>query len=130
MINDSYNANPEAVRADLAILARHTGGKRIAMLGDMMELGSAEESGHRSVGELVGELGIEVLLAVGPRSREHMVPAAREAGCPDVRWYPGREEAKAGLLTLFAPGDALLLKASHFSGRFDLVAEYLCKYKF
>ena len=63
MINDSYNANPRSVCADVRILARHTGGRRIAMLGDMTELGAAEESGHRAVGRLVGELGVEVLLA-------------------------------------------------------------------
>lgn len=130
MINDSYNANPASVRADLYILARHTGGKRIAMLGDMTELGSAEASGHRSVGELAGKLGIDVLLAVGPRSREHTVPAAREAGCPDVRWYPDREAVKEDLLAVFAPGDAVLLKASHFFGRFDLMADYLRDYPF
>ena len=130
MINDSYNANPESVNADLRILARHTGGKRIAMLGDMMELGPVEEAGHRSVGELVGKLGIEVLLAVGPRSREYMAPAARSAGCPDVRCYPDREAAKEDLLALFAPGDALLLKASHFFGRFDLMADFLREYSF
>ena len=130
MINDSYNANPRSVRADVKILSQHTGGKRIAMLGDMTELGSAEEPGHRSVGELVGQLGIEVLLAVGPRSKAYMVPAARENGCPDVRWYPDREAVKEDLLSLFAPGDALLLKASHFFGRFDLMADYLREYPF
>ena len=104
MINDSYNANPKSVRADLRILARHTGGKRIAMLGDMTELGSAEAEGHRSVGELTGQLGIEVLLAVGARSKEWMV--------------------------LFDPGDAVLLKASHFLNRFDLAADYLREYPF
>ena len=130
MINDSYNANPRSVRADVKILSRHKGGKRIAMLGDMTELGTAEAPGHRSVGELVGRLGIEVLLAVGPRSREHMVPAAQAAGCPDVRWYPDRESAKEDLLSLFTPGDAILLKASHFFGRFDLMADYLREYPF
>lgn len=130
MINDSYNANPRSVRADVRILSRHKGGKKIAMLGDMTELGSAEAPGHRSVGELVGRLGIDVLLAVGSRSKEHMVPAARAAGCPDVRWYPDREAAKGDLLDLFAPGDAVLLKASHFFGRFDLMADYLREYPF
>lgn len=130
MINDSYNANPRSVRADVKILSQHKGGKKIAMLGDMTELGTAEAPGHRSVGELAGRLGIDVLLAVGPRSREHMVPAARAAGCPDVRWYPNREAAKEDLLALFAPGDAVLLKASHFFGRFDLVADYLREYPF
>lgn len=130
MINDSYNANPRSVRADVKILSQHRGGKKIALLGDMTELGTAEAPGHRSVGELVGQLGIDVLLAVGPRSKEHMVPAAREAGCPDVRWYPDREAAKEDLLALFAPGDAVLLKASHFFGRFDLMADYLREYPF
>ena len=130
MINDSYNANPRSVCADVKILSQHKGGKKIAMLGDMTELGAAEATGHRSVGELVGRLGIDVLLAVGPRSKAHMVPAALEAGCPDVRWYPDRESVKEDLPVLFAPGDALLLKASHFFGRFDLMADYLRDYPF
>jgi UDP-N-acetylmuramoyl-tripeptide--D-alanyl-D-alanine ligase len=130
MINDSYNANPRSVQADVKILARHAGGRRIAMLGDMTELGSAEASGHRAVGQCVGRLGIDVLLAVGPRSREWMVPAAEEAGCPDVRWFESREAAQAVLPALFGPGDALLLKASHFFGRFDLAADFLREYSF
>ena len=130
MINDSYNANPRSVRADVAILAQHKGGKRIAMLGDMTELGAAEAPGHQSVGELVGQLGIDILLAVGPRSKEYMVPAAQAAGCAEVRWYPDREAVKHDLLDLFAPGDALLLKASHFFGRFDLMADFLREYPF
>ncbi|MDE7219366.1 MAG: UDP-N-acetylmuramoyl-tripeptide--D-alanyl-D-alanine ligase [Oscillospiraceae bacterium] len=130
MINDSYNANPRSVQADIRILSQHRGGKKIAVLGDMTELGAAEAPGHRAVGRACGEAGIDVLLAVGLRSREHMVPAAREAGCPDVRWYPGREAAKKDLTALFAPGDAVLLKASHFFGRFDLMADYLREYPF
>ncbi len=130
MINDSYNANPKSVQADLRILYRHKDGLRIAFLGDMTELGSAEAEGHRSVGEAVGKLGIEVLLAVGPRCKAWMVPAAQEAGCPDVRWYENRAAAREDLLELFAPGSALLLKASHFFGRFDLMADYLREYPF
>ena len=130
MINDSYNANPRSVCADVKILSQHKGGKRIAVLGDMTELGAAEAPGHRAVGLACGEAGIEVLLAVGPRSKEHMVPAAREAGCPEVRWYPDREAVKEDLVALFAPGDGVLLKASHFFGRFDLLADYLREYPF
>ena len=130
MINDSYNANPRSVCADVRILARHTGGKRIAMLGDMTELGAAEAEGHRAVGRLVGELGIEILLAVGPRSRQYMVPAAQAAGCPEVRWYENRDAVRDDLLALFAPGDAVLLKASHFLNRFDLMADFLRDYPF
>lgn len=130
MINDSYNANPRSVCADVKILSQHKGGKRIAVLGDMSELGAAEVSGHRAVGRAVGEMGIDVLLAVGPKSREDMAPAAREAGCPEVRCYPDREAVKEDLIDLFAPGDGVLLKASHFFGRFDLLADYLREYPF
>lgn len=130
MINDSYNANPRSVSADVKILAMHQGGKRIAMLGDMKELGVAAAPGHESVGKLVGELGIEVLLAVGPLCKDYMVPAAKAAGCPDVRWYENREAAKEDLLSLYGPGDCVLLKASHFFGRFDLMADFLRDYNF
>ena len=130
MINDSYNANPRSVSADLRILAQHRGGRRIALLGDMTELGAAEEPGHRAVGRLAGELGIELLIAVGPRSRKYMVPEAEAAGCRDVRWYENREAVKGDLPALFGPGDAMLLKASHFLNRFDLLADYLREYPF
>jgi len=130
MINDSYNANPRSVSADLRILAQHQGGRRIAMLGDMKELGVAAQPGHETVGRLVGELGIETLLAVGPLCRDYMVPAAQAAGCPDVRWYENREAVKEDLLALFGPGDCVLLKASHFFGRFDLMADFLREYPF
>ena len=130
MINDSYNANPRSVSADVKILAQHKGGKRIAMLGDMKELGVAARGGHESVGKLVGELGIEVLLAVGPLCKDYMVPAAKAAGCSDVRWYEKRDDAKEDLLALYGPGDCVLLKASHFFGRFDLMADFLRDYPF
>ena len=130
MINDSYNANPRSVSADLRILAQHRGGRRIAVLGDMTELGAAEEPGHRAVGRLAGELGIELLVAVGTRSQKYMVPEAEAAGCPDIRWYENREAVKEDLAALFGPGDAMLLKASHFLNRFDLLADYLRDYPF
>lgn len=125
MLNDSYNASPTSVAAALRILSSVACHRRIAMLGDMKELGTAAPSGHQEMGRLVGELGIDALLAVGPLCGDYMVEAARAAGCPDVRWYENRDAAKEDLISLFGPGDCLLLKASHFSGRFDLMADYL-----
>ncbi len=128
LLNDSYNANPQSMAAALQVLAATDCKKRIAMLGDMRELGAAAEPGHRAVGRLAGELGVDMLLAVGPESREWMAPEAERAGCRDVRCYPDREAAYADLTAAYAPGAALLLKASHFSGRFDLAAAYLREY--
>ena len=125
LLNDSYNANPQSMAAALRVLAATPGEKRIAMLGDMKELGAAAETGHGAIGRLAGELGIDLLLAVGPLCERYMVPAARAAGCADVRWFADRESAQAALAEAFGPGDCALLKASHFSGRFDLTADYL-----
>ena len=130
MLNDSYNANPQSMGAALRVLAATDCTKRIAMLGDMKELGAATEPGHREIGRLVGELGVDMLFAVGPYCKEWMVPAAREAGCPEVRWYEEKTAAYGELVAAYEEGAALLLKASHFSGRFDLTADYLRDYQF
>lgn len=130
LLNDSYNANPQSMGAALRVLAATNCAKRIAMLGDMKELGPAAQAGHEEMGRLVGELGIDVLFAVGPNCRDWMAPAAREAGCPDVRWYEDKTAAYGELTAEYGPGAALLLKASHFSGRFDQVADYLREYQF
>lgn len=125
MLNDSYNANPQSMGAALRVLAKTEATKRIAMLGDMKELGPATEEGHREIGCLAGELGIDLLIAVGPYCKDYMVPAAKAAGVRDVRWHEDKTHAYDELLAEYCEGAALLLKASHFSGRFDLAADYL-----
>lgn len=130
LLNDSYNANPQSMEAAIRILAKTDCCKRIAMLGDMKELGAATAPGHQAMGRLLGDLGIDVLMAVGPYCKEYMIPAAKEAGCPDVRWYADKKDAYEDLLEAYTPGSALLLKASHFSGRFDLVADFLREHDF
>ena len=130
MLNDSYNANPQSMAGAVQILANAGDMPKIAMLGDMKELGGAEREGHEEICRLVAELGIDHLLCVGALCGEYMVPAAKEAGCADVRWYETKEAAWEDLLQLFAEGSVLLLKASHFSGRFDQVADRLREYTF
>ncbi len=127
MLNDSYNANPQSMAAALRVLARTEATKRIAMLGDMKELGPATEEGHRAIGRLSGELGIDMLIAVGPYCKDYMVPAAKESGCSDVRWYEDKAHAYDDLMKEYSEGAALLLKASHFSGRLSrIVAMSFC----
>ena len=130
MLNDSYNANPQSMAGAVKILANAGKMKKIAMLGDMKELGGAEKEGHEEIGRLVAELGIDHLLCVGNLCRNYMVPAAKAAGCKDVRWYESKEAAWEDLLERFTEGSVLLLKASHFSGRFDQVADRLREHQF
>lgn len=130
MLNDSYNANPQSMTGAVKILANAGDMKKIAMLGDMKELGGAEKEGHEEIGRLVAELGIDHLLCVGHLCRDYMVPAAKAAGCKDVRWYESKEAAWEDLMERFTEGSVLLLKASHFSGRFDQVADRLREHQF
>ncbi len=130
MLNDSYNANPQSMAGAMRILANSGDRGKIAMIGDMKELGDATVSGHEEIGRLVGELGIDHLLCVGPSCKAYLIPAAEAAGCTDARWYEKKEDAWEDILSLYREGCAILLKASHFSGRFDLIADALREHQF
>ena len=129
VLNDSYNANPQSMAAALGVLAE-CGGRRIAVLGPLGELGAMNEEGHRSVGRLVGELGIDTFFAIGEDPVRYMAPEARAAGCRDVRCFDKKEDAYGELTSAFSEGSTVLLKASHYAGRFDLIADYLRSYSF
>ena len=94
VINDCYNANPLSMRAALDDLATHEPtGRRLAVLGDMLELGPDEDELHREIGAYAAAAGVDVLVTVGParrddarrlRRREHAVGTARRP----PRWPP------------------------------------------
>lgn len=110
VLDDAYNASPASVLAALGVLAE-VPGRRLALLGDMLELGSAEAEGHRRVGEAAAKV-VDALFTVGPRGVQ-IAAAARAAGAPFVRHFDSKEEAARELRALLAPGDVLLVKASH-----------------
>jgi UDP-N-acetylmuramoyl-tripeptide--D-alanyl-D-alanine ligase len=121
LINDAYNANPVSMRAALAHLAeRAAGRRRVAILGEMAELGRTAPAYHREVGEAAAELGVDELLAVGELARGYL-----EAGVPG-RWKPNVHEALRELDEVVRPGDAVLVKASRAVG-LELVAEALAR---
>ena len=107
VVNDAYNANPTSMRAALLDLSgRARGRRRVAVLGEMAELGLDADRYHRSVGELVAET-VDVLVAVGERARLYMEP-----GVAEMHWV---ERAEA-LENVVRPGDAVLVKASRAVG--------------
>jgi len=111
LINDAYNANPVSMRAALAYLAERAGGRRrVAILGDMAELGRTGPDYHREVGQAAAELGIDELLAVGELAQGYL-----EAGVPG-RWAANVHEAIRELDDVVRPGDAVLVKASRAIG--------------
>jgi UDP-N-acetylmuramoyl-tripeptide--D-alanyl-D-alanine ligase len=119
LINDAYNANPVSMRAALAYLAeRAEGRRRVAILGDMAELGRTGPAYHREVGEAAAELGVDELLAVGELARGYL-----DGGVPG-RWVANVHEAVRELDEVVRPGDAVLVKASRAVG-LEAVAEAL-----
>ena len=113
LLNDCYNANPVSMRAALTHLAERAGaGRRLAVLGEMAELGETGPAYHREIGELVRELGIQVI-AVGELARSY-----------GGEWVPSAAEAAARLRDELRPGDAVLVKGSRSVG-LEVVAENL-----
>lgn len=112
-LEDCYNASPDSMRAALDVLARRTpgpGGRRIALLGDMLELGAASEQAHRETGALAAGVA-DLVVATGPRSAA-LADAARAAGAT-VLYCQNPQEVVEYLRSNLRPGDVLLAKASH-----------------
>lgn len=112
VIDDSYNAAPESTIAALELLTQLPG-RRVAILGDMLELGPYEQSGHESVG-LTAAKTVDQLILVGERSRI-TAQAAIKAGFPeaDLTWYPDSETAADPTAEYIQPGDSVLVKGSN-----------------
>jgi UDP-N-acetylmuramoyl-tripeptide--D-alanyl-D-alanine ligase len=113
LINDCYNANPVSMRAALAHLAeRGNGHRRVAVLGDMAELGAVGPGYHREVGEAVKELGVDELVAIGELARGYVEGAE---GVP-ARWAPTVDGGIEALREVLRPGDVVLVKGSRAMG--------------
>jgi len=111
VIDDCYNANPMSMRAALEDLAETAPARRVAVLGDMLELGSDAERLHREVGEYAARLGVEPLLAVGP-----LAAVMREGYPGEIHTVPDAAAAAALLASLLRPGDTVLVKGSRGVG--------------
>jgi UDP-N-acetylmuramoyl-tripeptide--D-alanyl-D-alanine ligase len=112
LVDDCYNANPASMSAALATLRTlAAGGRALAVLGDMLELGPGEEEAHRALGAEAAAV-VAALGAFGPRSR-HLAEAARRAGLGEVRHEPEDPGALAAWVReRLRPGDVLLVKGS------------------
>jgi UDP-N-acetylmuramoyl-tripeptide--D-alanyl-D-alanine ligase len=113
ILNDCYNSNPDAARAMLDVLRETPAKRRIAVLGEMLELGHWAESLHRDVGSYVANCGIDVLVGIRGEAR-HLVDAAREAGqAVDAAFFsPDTTAAGDYLRQIARPGDVILFKGS------------------
>ncbi|MBA3686956.1 MAG: UDP-N-acetylmuramoyl-tripeptide--D-alanyl-D-alanine ligase [Planctomycetes bacterium] len=120
VVNDCYNANPLSMRAALDDLTMQSpAGRRVAVLGDMLELGPAEHEHHAEIGAYAAAAGVELLIAVGPRSAAMLGRFGGEA-----HLAADAAEAAALAVALVEPGDVVLVKASRGVG-LEVVAEAL-----
>ncbi len=123
ILDDCYNANPQSMRAGLQTLAATQQEYKMAVLGDMLELGPMGPSLHTAVGQVAGECNINCLVAIGPLAK-HMADAAGAFQVPEVYWFPTKEEALPTLAKLVRPNTAILVKASRGMS-FEAVVSYL-----
>lgn len=127
LIDDSYNSSPSALKQALGVVRAATGSARkLAVLGEMLELGDHAAALHAECGRAAGEAGLEGLIVVGGPAARHLAEAARQAGmrAESVVSVPDREQAIEQVLTRVRPGDLVLVKGSRGIG-LDAVVERL-----
>jgi UDP-N-acetylmuramoyl-tripeptide--D-alanyl-D-alanine ligase len=126
VLDDAYNANADSMQAALDTLRNFPcKGRRIAVLGDMAELGHSADMAHEEVGRRAAKENVDCLVAVGKSSRI-MANAALRAGLNDVVVLPEVESAGAAVIELVRPGDVVLVKASR-SVRLERLVECLAQ---
>ena len=123
LIEDYYNANPMSMKAALRIL-NHAEGRKVAVLGDMGELGTKERELHYEVGTAAGELDLGLVLLAGPLSEE-IGRGLRDAGSSaEILQFPDTEQLAEALPSHVREGDQILIKASRFM-QFEKAADVL-----
>lgn len=124
ILDDCYNANPQSVTVALEILAKTECAHKIAVLGDMGELGELTDRAHYNVGTLVAMLGIDQLFAIGDKAAKIAEGAEQNGGT--VAYYHTKEEALSAIENAFTEDTAVLIKASH-SCQFGWLVDQLSK---
>ena len=127
LIDDSYNSSPSALKRSLETVRNATGSARkVAILGEMLELGAHATRLHEECGWAAAESELDLLITVGGAPAERMAEAARTAGLPPaaVVYVKTSGEAAELALTKVRPGDLVLVKGSH-GIRMDQVVDRL-----
>jgi UDP-N-acetylmuramoyl-tripeptide--D-alanyl-D-alanine ligase len=123
-LDDSYNANPDSMKAALRTLVElDADGKHIAVLGEMRELGDESERGHREVGETAATLAVDRLITIGD-SAKLIAQAARAAGLERVSAVRSTGEAADLLGKIAKPGDLVLIKGSRAARTEEVIEQF------
>lgn len=127
IVDDCYNANPVSMKASLDVL-KDALGRKVAILGDMGELGEQEKELHAKVGDHAGRCGLDLLICAGSLSR-YMAEAAKAANPNlEVIYEEDSEKLERNLFSYLRDGDTILVKASHFM-HYERLVQRLEQYK-
>ncbi|MFI5176923.1 MAG: UDP-N-acetylmuramoyl-tripeptide--D-alanyl-D-alanine ligase [Vicinamibacterales bacterium] len=127
LVDDSYNASPAAMRVMLeALAATETTGRRVAVLGEMLELGASAIALHEACGRHAAEVGVDALVVVGGPAADGLARGAAEAGlaASQIQRFADSATAAEPVARLVKPGDLVLVKGSRGT-RTDLIADRL-----
>ena len=127
LLDDCYNANPQSVTAALEVLSRTECDKRVAVLGDRGDHGGYARQAHYNVGALTSMLGIDYVVAIGPRAADIAEGAVQNGG--DAVHFETKEAAMDELKRQLEPNSAMLVKASHAMNFGRIVAELTDAYQ-
>ena len=119
IINDAYNASFESMKVSLEFLANHTGKRKIAVLGDMFELGKYSEELHRQVGKEVVKNNIDMLICAGENAK-YIIEEAKKSGKIETYFMHNNEEIVEKLSQELRNGDVVLVKASNGMKFFEI----------
>lgn len=119
IINDAYNASYESMKASIEFLTNHTGTRKIAVLGDMFELGEYSEELHRNVGKEVANHNIDVLICAGENSK-YIIEEAQKNKKIETFYFHNNEEIVEKLTQELRNGDVVLVKASNGMKFFEI----------
>ena len=123
ILDDGYNANPQSMRAAIQVLDGYTGDYKIAVLGDMFELGPLAEVLHAGVGEFLGRSHVDCLVAIGELAK-NIYDAAITSQVPECYHFETKERAMLTLHDLLRPNTTVLVKASR-GMEFETITDYL-----
>jgi len=119
LINDSYNASYESMKASIEFLENYTGTRKIAVLGDMFELGEFSEELHRKVGKEVAQRNIDILICAGEASK-YIIEEAKKNSKIKTYYFHNNEEIVENLSQELRKGDVILVKASNGMKFFEI----------
>jgi UDP-N-acetylmuramoyl-tripeptide--D-alanyl-D-alanine ligase len=125
LIDDSYNSSPTALKRALDVLANETrASRKVAVLGEMLELGEHSVELHQQSGAAAAQSGVDFLVAVGGQPARALADAAVKSGMPPaaVRYFETSDAAASVVAAAIQPGDVVLVKGSRGT-RTDMVAD-------